>query len=48
MITQLSERLDLYAQGYCEISLYSEHYPVHKAIFENNLPIIRRICVGER
>jgi hypothetical protein len=44
----LGERLDLYAQGFCEISLWSEHYPLHRAVFENNLPAIRRICVGER
>jgi len=42
------EHLDLYAQGILEISTSPEHYPLHKAVFENNLPVIRRVAVGER
>ncbi len=43
-----AEHLDLYPQGIAEISTSPEHYPLHQAVFDNNLPLIRRICVGER
>jgi len=48
MTDLFTERLDLYSQGICEITICSEHYPIHKAVFENNLVAIRRINTGER
>jgi len=44
----LKEHLDLYTQGISEISIHKENYPLHKAVFDNDLPTIRRLCVGER
>ena len=48
MVQLFREHLDLYAQGICEISMHPENYPLHRAVFENDLPLIRRLCVGER
>lgn len=44
----LREHLDLYNQGISEVSIHPANYLLHKAVFENNLPLIRRLCAGER
>ena len=43
-----SEHLDLYAQGICEISMHQDHYPLHRAVIENDLHLVQKIIVGER
>ena len=43
-----AEHLDLYAHGICEIATISDHYPLHKAVIDNDLPLVQRISVGER
>ena len=48
MATHFAERLDLHAQGIGEISRHKDHYPLHRAVIENNLQLVHRILVGER
>lgn len=48
MAVLFAEHLDLYAHGICEISAVPDHYPLHKAVIDNDLPLVQRISVGER
>ena len=43
-----SEHLDLFVQGIYEISTIPEHYPIHKAIIENDVELLQNILDDKR
>ncbi len=43
-----ADSLDLFAQGLGEMPLDSSDYPLHQAVFDNNLLQIRKLIRGER
>ena len=42
------ENLKLYIYGIIIPTKYLEDYPIHKAVYESNLPMIRRLCAREK
>jgi len=47
MQAYLGLKLELYAIGRCLFNPHKTDYPLHKAVFENNLPMISRLVNGQ-
>ena len=47
IINEMDERLNLSFVNICKRNYFEEDFELHKAVYENNLRMIRKICALE-